>query len=407
MGPKSGRYIWLSRIICPFYLLGQLWRRRRGLLRERWHPRFDLPSERSRIWLHTLSVGELQAAGALMEGLARRFPHYELVLTVATASGFKTARQRLGKRFRVYPAPLHCPGALKRYVSAIDPRLFILVESDLWPDMIGFLRIRGVPLILANAALSGRSLSRLKRFRFLTRLLYEPFSVIVAASEEDRQRIETLNPGPSVLYLGNLKYDFPPPEKEEIERLREILAPCLRSPVIVCGSTHPGEETLLLEAFRKFSRGTLILCPRHPERAGEVKARAEAMGLRVALRSRPAPAEVLVIDTLGELRALYGLADLAFVGGTLVPVGGHNLLEPASLGVPVVFGPHLESVSSVARELERAGGGLRVEARPEALLKAWEKVLLEARIRGRAAHRVYGQHRGAVERYLALLANYL
>ncbi len=401
------KYLWLSGLICPFHLAAQLRSRRRKALRERWRPRFALSSERPRIWIHTLSVGELQAAGVLLEGLASAFPQYQPVLTVATVSGLKRARELWGERFPVYPGPLHCPWVLERYLSALSPRIFLLVESDLWPHWLGMLRARGIPLIFVNAALSERSFRRLRRFRFLARWFYDPFSLILAASEEDRRRIAALASGPQVLYLGNLKYDFPPPERREIECLARRLGPFLSPPVLVCGSTHPGEEEILLRAFARLGRGTLILCPRRPERAREVLDQARAMGFSAALRSRPEAARVIVVDTLGELLALYGLADLAFVGGTLVPVGGHNLLEPAALKVPVTFGPEVESVASVARELRETGGGICVPPHPEEVASAWARVLSASERYGQAAFSVYERHRGAAKRYLSVLSHYL
>jgi len=399
--------MWLARILCPFYLLAQLRKRRRSLFFRRWRPRpEDLPPA-PRVWVHTLSVGELQAAATLVEGLRRRFPQCHPVLTVATVSGYEAASRRFGERFAVYPGPIHCPEALRRYVSVIDPRLFILVESDVWPDLLGWLRRRGVPLIFLNAAISEGSFRRLRRWPALARWFFGAFEVIGTASPEDRRRFVVLDPGPRILYLGNLKYDFPPPSEGEVEALRRELGAYLSPPVIVCGSTHAGEEELLLEARRRLSGGTLVLCPRRPERALRVKALAEALGFRATLRSRPGPCEVLVVDTLGELRALYALAEVAFVGGTLVPVGGHNLLEPASVGVPPVFGPYVESVSGVAAELEKAGGGFRVRIDPEDLVRTWRRVLRERSRAARAAREVWYRHRGALERHLDLLAPYL
>ena len=400
--------IFFSALFCPFHLLSHLRKKRRKLFWKRWRPCFeDLSPEKERLWIHTLSVGELQAAGTLLRGLRRHFPDYELVLTVTTSSGFKLALERFSDLARIYPSPLHCPRILRRYFSAIRPRLFILVETDVWPDVVGLAKALRVPLILANGALSEKSYRAFQKFKFLARLLYRPFEVLAMASEEDRLRMEALSPGPLVLFLGNLKYDFPPPHPGEIEALRRDLSAYISSPVIVCGSTHAGEEELILQAFRKLARGTLILCPRNPERAPEIKALSESLGFKTALRSRPFPAEVLVVDTLGELRAIYALAEVAFVGGTLVPIGGHNLLEPAALGVPVLFGPYVESVASVAHELEAEGGGKKVKPEPEALARAMEKFGNESLERGERALRVFVRHKGALERYLRLIAHFL
>ncbi|WP_168718731.1 3-deoxy-D-manno-octulosonic acid transferase [Thermosulfurimonas marina] len=393
-------------LLCLASFLGELRSRRRRLFWKktgRGLPRGG-PSS---VWFHTLSVGEVSGAGALALAVKEQFPHLRVVLTVATSAGYEAARERLGGRLEVYPGPLLCSRVLERYFQALSPRLFVLVESDLWPNFLYYLRDKGVPLLLVNAALSERSRRRLARLPRLARWLYRPFRVLAAASPEDQARLSSLLPEASVLYLGNLKYDFPPPRAEEVEGLRQELSPYLRPPTVVAGSTHPGEEILLLEAFRLLGRGTLILCPRHPERAEELLALARAAGFSAARRSRPFPAPVIVVDTLGELRALYGLAEVALVGGTLVPVGGHNLLEPAALGVPLVFGPYVESVASVARELVASGGGLPAPPEPAALARALEKALSERQSRGEAARAVYQTHQGAVERYLRLFAQFL
>ncbi|RUM88197.1 MAG: hypothetical protein DSZ24_04305 [Thermodesulfatator sp.] len=393
--------------LCWVSIIGELRSRRRGLFWEKTGRGLPRRGQGPSVWLHTLSVGEVAGAGVLGLAIKKRFSSLRVILTVATLAGYKRAQRHFGDHLEVWPGPLLCSQVFERYFQAFSPRLFVLVESDLWPNLIYYLKKKGLPLLLANAALSEKSYKRLARVPRLARWLYGPFSVLVAASPEDRARLTRLLPQTPILYLGNLKYDFPPPSPEEVENLRRTLLPHLQNPIIVAGSTHPGEEVLILKAFRLLGKGSLILCPRKPERATELLALSREFGLSAALRSRPSPSQVLVVDTLGELRALYGLAEVALVGGSWVPIGGHNLLEPAALKVPVVFGPYTESVDSVARELLSSGGGLRVASDPSALAQTLERTLVEKSLRGKAAFSVYQTHRGAVDRYLRLLSQFL
>lgn len=396
-------YFWwkfLAAGLCPLDLWSSLRKKRRSLLRLRWRLKDSVSP--SYFWVHTLSVGEFRAAKVLLKGLKERFPEASRVLTLSTTAGYVLAQKEASDLAHVLPSPLHCPGSLKSYFKVLRPRLFILVETDLWPDLLWGLRGQGVPALLVNGALSEKSFRRLKRCPPLVRLLYGPFSVLVMASEADARRLRALNPGPPVLTLGNLKYDFPPPKAEEIKPLKEVLF-FLKPPVIVAGSTHPGEENLILEAWKRLKEGSLVLCPRHPQRALEILKEVQRQGLKATLRSKPSQAPIVIVDTLGELRALYGLADAALVGGTLVPVGGHNLLEPAGLGVPVVFGPYVESVSSIAEELKQSGGGLEVAPHPEALARGLKEALKEKKLRGRQAQAVFKRHQGALQKYLNLI----
>ncbi len=357
--------------------------------------------------MHALSVGEAQTAGVLLRGLKENFPERPRVLTVSTTAGLAFAKEKLSSLAYVYPSPLECSFSLRAYLEALKPSLFLLIETDIWPAWLRSLKEAGIPALLLNAAISEKAFSRLRRWPFLSRKLYGEFQVITAASPEDQERLRKLPLETEVLYLGNLKYEFNPPAPEEIARLAEELKPYLNPPVLVAGSTHSGEEVLILRAFRRLSRGTLVVCPRHPERAPEILELARKEGLSASLRSRPGAGSVMVVDTLGELRALYGLSNLSIVGGTFVPIGGHNLLEPAALGKPVIFGPYVESVLSVARELEKEGGGLSVQPTEEELSKAIERILKEASERGLRARRVYERHRGALKKHLQLVEKFL
>ncbi len=377
-------YRFLNLLGSPVLLGAQAKASRRGLLKARLVPP-AIPREKKVLWVHTLSLGEVEASLPLLEALKEAFPSHFLVFTVATRAGFERARKKARAADLIWPGPLDLPGLGRRYLEAFHPEAFVLVESDLWPGLLWAIKGAGIPLIWANAALSTRSARRLSLARPLVRLLFGPFDFIAAASKGDAERLKALLPEKEVAFFGNLKAELSLPSRREIERLKRELGPFLKRPVLVCGSTHPGEEELILEAFGKLRQGSLILCPRKPERAGEVKELAEKQGFKVALRSNPSPAEVLVVDTLGELKALYALGDLALVGGSLVPVGGHNLLEPLAFGLPILVGPHLESVADLAAYLKEEKA-LLVAEDALALVRHWKQVLKDlGSFKGRAS----------------------
>ncbi len=385
---------------CLLQLLGSLKGGRRATLPKRLFPSGVPPAE---VWVHALSVGEAQTAGVLLRRLLSELPGVRPLLSVSTPSGIRFAEKRL-PFVPVVPSPLDCPFSLRRFLAQVNPSVFVLIETDLWPRVLVELKKRSVVPLLFNASISEASFKRSCRVKGFVRRLYSEFEVITAASPRDKARLEELL-GREVLYLGNVKYDFEVPGEEELKGLEEELGGFLRRPRVVAGSTHEGEELALLEAFSGLE-GSLVLCPRHPERAAEVARVAEKMGFRVSFRSAPKESDVLVVDTLGELRRLYGLADVAFVGGTLVPIGGHNLLEPAALKKPVVFGRFVESVSDVAEELLSVGGGVLVESR-EGLKEALLFAIESSERLGTKAYRVYESHRGAAERHIHLMKPFL
>ncbi len=399
-------YRLLQIIGWPFFLFSLAGKRRPLWSKKLSPPR--LPEKRPLIWVHTLSVGEIQAAAPLLKALREEFPSYALFFSVATVSGFDLARTKLKDLYDfLWTSPLDLFPFVKRFIKALSPQAFVLVETDLWPETLWSLKASGIPLFFVNAALSTKAQKRLSRFRALARLLYEPFDLLGAATPKDQKRLSSVLPEKEIFYFGNLKFDLPPPSLEEAEGLIQELAPKLKPPVIVCGSTHPGEEELWLKAFSLLGKGSLVLCPRKPERADGLLRLARKMGFRASLRTKPQEAEVLIVDTLGELKDLYALADLAFVGGSLVPVGGHNLLEPARWGKPVLFGPYVESIADLAEELEAKRGGRRLRPDPEDIAHALQELLPRARDFGMQALMVAKHHRGAARRYTRFIAEAL
>jgi 3-deoxy-D-manno-octulosonic-acid transferase len=306
----------------------------------------------------------------------------------------------------------------RRLLAALRPSAIVLVETELWPSLLREAAAARVPVAIANARLSPERMARYRRFESLYRPLLEGIAAIAAASEADASRLLALGaPASRTSVAGNLKFDLPAPSLSRVE-VRAALGWEATIPVVAAGSTGEGEDAPVLDAFVRLRAAhpdaRLVLAPRHAERFDSAEREASSRGLavhRLSRGERAAPgATVLLVDGLGRLATLYAAADAAFVGGSLVPVGGHNVLEPAAAGVPVLFGPHTHHVAEIARVLEEEGAALRVND-AGALADAWERLLDDPDARARqadAAARVMARHRGAldrtVERILGVLA---
>jgi 3-deoxy-D-manno-octulosonic-acid transferase len=333
------------------------------------------------IWIHALSVGEVLSAIPLVKTLRRRYPAEELALTVTTRQGMEIAQRELREdRLLLLPMPLDFWWPMLGMIRRIRPKLFILVETDLWPGLLDHLKRRGVKTMLANGRVSPGTLNSYKRFRFFFGNMLNGFDACLMQTELDRMRLlETGIKTRRVRSLGNMKFDrgySPLDEKERRDRLKafNLSDDC---GVWLAGSTHRGEEKIVLDVFQKirpsFPHVRLVIAPRRTERAQEIQRLSQSKGfktvLRTALTPRSPAYDVLILDTMGELCRAYGIAFVSFVGGSLVPEGGHNLLEPASFGCPVLFGPHMEDFKTMAELILEAGGGIRVQD-PQTLLQA-------------------------------------
>lgn len=377
-----------------------------------------------RIWLHCASVGEVRAARPLIEGLLARFPHHSVLLTTMTATGAQQAlaliaeqsatdQLRLAHRF----LPLDFPGAAKRFLARVQPELAILFETELWPNLLHACHRQAVPVAVVNGRLSPRAFARYQRLRPLMQSALANVTWLAAKSSEDAERFQALGcAADATTVVGSLKFEQALPEKAlaESERLLQAWG---ERPAWVAGSTRDGEETLLLTAHRqllkRFPDALLVLVPRHPQRFDEVAAVCEREGWAISRRSQQQPVtpatQIYLGDTLGELAALYGAGSLAYVGGSLVPLGGHNVLEPATLGKPVLCGPSLENFSDVAEPL-LAAKALTVVDSPEALASTLAEYIAypqRARQAGEAGQTVIEAHRGALLRTLDGLGRYL
>jgi 3-deoxy-D-manno-octulosonic-acid transferase len=313
-------------------------------------------SGRPTIWVHAVSVGEVLAVGELVAELRKRFPKHHVVVSTTTDTGQKLARTRFGAD-NVFYFPLDFAFAIRPYLAALKPELIVIAETEFWPNFLRLARASGARIALVNARISDRSWPGYRRFRrFLVKVLPQ-IDLFLAQTGEDANRLQDIGaPAERVRVSGNLKFDVPaPPAPPIVASLRSALQRSNAGPVIISGSTVDDEERLLLQAFANVlashPRAVMILAPRHPERFREVAELLEQLGIHFWRRSLwsgdPIVGGVLLIDTIGELAALYALADVAFVGGSLVPRGGHNIIEPAQHGVPIVVGNHTENFRDI------------------------------------------------------------
>ena len=402
-------------VAAPFWLLRMAWsgRYRHGL-----GQRFGVISpalrrfigQRSTIWVHAVSVGEVIAAARLIELLQGLDPELPVVLSTTTRAGQKLALERFqtaeSANTRVFYYPLDFAWIVRRYLRALHPRVLVLMESELWPRMLVEAERANIPVVVVNGRISNRSWPRYRALRSLWRPLLRKLTLVLAQSEEDRNRFVELGiPADAVRIAGNLKYDVRVAGESAVMReLRKNLPE--RPLVIVGGSTLEGEERLLLDAFREllleFPDLRLVLAPRHPQRFRTVERTIEEANFPLIRRSewmqKPQPippGSVFLLDTVGELASVYSLASVAFVGGSLIPWGGHNPLEPAQFSVPIVTGPHTANFRAmVAILLEQEG--IRVTP-PERLVSVLHELLTSpaARQMGLHARRVFEEQAGA------------
>jgi 3-deoxy-D-manno-octulosonic-acid transferase len=313
-------------------------------------------SPRPAIWIHAVSLGEVLAISGLAAELTKRFPQYRVVVSTTTDTGQKLARSRFGAE-NVFYFPLDFAFAIRSYLRLLRPELIVIAETEFWPNFLRLAHASGARIAVVNARISDRSWPGYRRFRRLLTIVLRQVDLFLTQTSEDARRLEEIGaPAERVKVTGNLKFDVPaPPAAAIVASLRAAFLRASAGPVIVCGSTVDGEEPLLLQAFENVlashPRAVMILAPRHPERFGEVSELLEQLGIRFWRRSLwsgdSIVSGVLLIDTIGELAALYALADVAFVGGSLVPRGGHNIIEPALHGVPIVVGNHTENFRDI------------------------------------------------------------
>jgi 3-deoxy-D-manno-octulosonic-acid transferase len=314
--------------------------------------RLQLPEEEPAIWIHAVSVGEVLAVAGLVEELRRRFPQHRVFISTTTDTGQALARQRFGED-KVFYFPMDFAFAIRPYLRALRPQLVVIAETEFWPNFLRLAHAGGARVAVVNARISDRSWPGYRRFSKLLPRLLANVDLFLAQTPEDAARLQDIGAKPERIRVsGNLKFDIPAAAPIAIvESLRKSIAASAAGPVLACGSTMDGEESLLLKAFEnvlvQHPRAVMILAPRRPERFAAVAALLQQMSISFFNRSEwngeSLSGKVLLLDTIGELSALYALADVAFVGGSLVAHGGHNIIEPAQHGVAILVGNHTEN----------------------------------------------------------------
>jgi 3-deoxy-D-manno-octulosonic-acid transferase len=381
-------------------------------------------SKRPAIWVHALSVGEVLSALPLTHTLRQAYPDHELFFSTSTESGHTLACQRLRSLdCEPFYLPLDIWWAVRRVVKSVGASIFVLVETDIWPNLLHYLHRESVPIVLVNGRISDRSLARYRRVRSFVGPALRRLTVACMQSEEDGRRLRLLGIEPfKVRVTGSLKFDHGSrrlPGQERAELLREVTWKPRRF-TWIAGSTHAGEEVSILRVYgelrRRFSDFCLILAPRHPERFDEAVRLAEQRGWTTLRRSKLRPetgrghdADVLVLDTIGELAQFYSLGTFAFLGGSLVPAGGHNPLEAVQRGLPVVFGPHMENFRDIARVLVQSGGGFQVhdEAGMLEQVRGWLSAPETCVAQGAKAQAALLSHQGALDRTMEVIRQVL
>jgi 3-deoxy-D-manno-octulosonic-acid transferase len=365
------------------------------------------------LWIHAVSVGETLAARGIVERLRREFPHIPIIFSTVTDTGQQTAMREF-KGITVVYMPFDIGFILKRLFRRLNIALFITVETEFWPNTFYILRRLGIPLIVVNARLSEKSFNGYKKVRFFMRDVLASVSAFCAGSPYDAERLKALGvPEGRIQITGNLKFDMPPPEPLNLT-FKNDLNKC----IIVIGSTHPGEEGLILQALNNLimsGKIYIVLAPRHPQRFKEVEEVLRRRGIRFVKRSEIGAHKIvdlkekdlMLLDTLGELSSFYSIADIAIVGGSFVPVGGHNLLEPAYWSKPVICGKHMDNFPLV-EEFLREGAALMVEeGQIEEVISELINSPKKRADLGQRAKEIYERNRGALERTISVIKQYL
>ena len=412
--------IWILAL--PLALLRLLWRSRKApAYRRRWAERlgrFDPPARTGGVWVHAVSVGETQAAQPLVKRLLAEPRAQPVTVTTTTPTGSVRVGELFGDQvFHVY-LPFDLPWAVDGFLDRVRPRLLIMVETEIWPNLLAGCAARGIPTLLANGRLSARSARGYARLDGFARETFGALGAVAAQSEADAERFVALGvPAGRVRVTGSMKFDMAirGSVKEQAEVLRRDWGN--DRPVWVAASTHEGEEEAVIEAHRQVLRrlpeALLVLVPRHPERFDRAAQRGRRAGLAMVRRTERAAVTpdtaVFLGDTMGELPVFLGAADAAFVGGSLVDIGGHNVLEPAALGVPVVFGPHMHNFAAISEMLLGADAALQVpdaQGLGEVVLRWLGDASERTRI-GENGRRVVEANRGALERTWRMVVDLL
>jgi 3-deoxy-D-manno-octulosonic-acid transferase len=377
---------------------------------------------RPRIWIHAASVGEVGVAAAIAKSLRDRYPNSTIALSTIREQGLSRARELLGGTAACFFAPLDLVGPTRRAFQMIQPDILVLLETELWPNLIVRAHRMGVRIAVVNGRISLRSIRRYRKVRSLMDFTLSHVDAFSMISDEDANRIQSLGaPVDRIKVNGNAKFDCPDPlvdtnTKKWAARLFGVET---NPPVFVAGSTRNPEEQLILDAYIKIRSvnpgAVLIIAPRHIERVSQIAQWVAGRGLRCQLRTalgdtqEPRTAPVIILDTMGELSATYSVADMVFCGGSLVPKGGQNILEPAMWGKPVCYGPSMEDFADARQMIQDGGGGMMVRNAEElaAIVNQWIQFPHQAIAAGRAARQAVLPHRGAAQKHADVIFSLL
>ena len=401
----------------PYFLFRSLFQER---FRKAWLQRmgyFQSPSFKRPIWVHAASVGEVFCSLPLLKKIRKELPQSKIVLTTVTSTGNEAAKTRAPEADRVLFLPVDHPFVIRRAIQKIQPSFLLIAETELWPNLLRSCGKKGIPVVLFNGRISQRSFRHYLRFKFFFKECLKYISLFLMQTEEDRKRIvEIGGESQKTRTVGNLKFDqtFPSFTQEATSRMAKKLGLHGTEKILIGGSTHSGEEEILVSLYKELKEMTphlvLILAPRHLERLEEVEgilkkesilwSRKTAFSPGAGPPSDQEPPGVILLDTMGELMSIYSLGTLVFVGGSLVPIGGHNPLEPLFFKKCVLFGPHMFNFLEISSRLIEAGGAIQVSGRED--LASWLKRLLLDEVAreevGKKGHQFLQKHQGATER---------
>ncbi len=411
-------YLAAAYLLLPLFVLYWLWRAAsKPVYRDHLSQRFgfNYPEfSRSSIWIHAVSVGEVQASIPLVKSLLNEFPERDVIVSTVTPTGAERVRTLFAGKVHHCYIPYESPGAVRRFFDAVKPSLALIMETELWPNLFHECEERNVPLVLVSARISVKSVSR---YQFLLPLFRKALShgiIIAAQTQADEERFLSLGAEPQrTSVMGNIKFDVDCPVNLRADGAALRKKSFGDRPVWVAGSTHEGEEEIILQAhqilMQSLPDALLVLVPRHPERFSVVRGLLDKHGLRVSERSTnqicSAESQVFLGDTMGELLLFYAASDVAFVGGSLVPIGGHNMLEPAMLGLPIITGPHVFNAQDIADLFIDDGAAVLVDNAVE-LAETVCNLLTNSAERtaiGGRGEQLLRRNRGALRRLLTLL----
>ena len=414
-------YSFILYLSVPFVLLRLFWLGFRNPdYRRRWNERFGLldkvTSYDKIIWLHAVSVGEVQVSKPLVNRLLEEYSDYKILVTTMTPTGADSVNQYFGEKVKHLYFPYDLPLSVKRFISIIDPSILIVMETELWPNLFHYCHAENIPVIVVNARLSEKSAGGYQRLSSLARSMLKNVSLIIAQGQKDAERLIALGANrDKVIVTGNLKFDIhiPYSATEQTQALRRYFS--VNRPVWIAASTHEGEEKIILDAFDKIleihSQCLLVIVPRHPERAADI--RELCCDYKVLCKSDnkecDLSTQVFILDSLGELPMYYAVADIAFVGGSLTQLGGHNMLEPAGLGVPVIMGPYVFNFQEISQLLLDEGAAWKVASADE-LFSRVSSLLEDANLRhsmGERGRNIVLQNRGNIEKIMNLIRDFL